>query len=304
MKRIGLLILIFLFLIVPVGVFAQSDAALASVLVELWPEYDRPSMLVINHIFLSSTIPLPYKMSLRIPAAAGDLHAVAARQNDGVLVTIPFEKTTEKDWTVISFQATSVEIQLEYYDTSIQLQGNSRSFIYTWPGDFSVGELSLDVQQPVDAQNLQIIPGMATPQVREDGLTYYHTVVGPLTKGQSFEIKVQYQKSTDTLSVSDLPVAPSAPLDASTTGAISISSVLPWALGLIGLALMIGGGVWYWRSGHQKAQPEKRTRSRKSSGRPVNVANEDEVGRIYCPQCGKRASDGDRFCRVCGAPLR
>lgn len=298
-KKICLLYLILTLLIVPIQALAQSDAALASVLVELWPEYDRPTMLVIYHIVLSNEVPLPYKMELRIPKEAGDPHAVAVSQPDGSLNSIPYETIQETGWSRITLQATTNEIQLEYYDPRLQKEDGKRKFAYVWPGDFSVDALSLDVQKPIKAENMQIIPGMASPEQRSDGLTYYHTNVGPLSKGQSFEIKVQYEKSDDSLSYEDLPVAPSAPLDETSTGAISITSVLPWVLGIIGLTLIIGGGVWYWRSGHRKELPTKKANKRRSS---APASNETEAK--YCHQCGKRAAQGDRFCRICGAPLK
>lgn len=303
-RKISLFLLIFFLLFFPLSVLAQSNASLASVLVELWPEFDRPTMLVIYHIKFSTSVMSPRKMELRIPDTAGEPHAVAARQPDGSLVTIPYEKKSENDWSRIIFQTNSTEIQLEFYDPTLEKHAAERNYVYTWPGDFAVNELILDVQKPIGAENLQIIPGMATPEVRPDGMTYYHTNVGPLSKGQSFEIKIKYLKANDDLSIGSLSVAPSAPLDTSTTGAISITSMLPWFLGFIGLALIIGGGIWYWHSGRQKVQPSEETTARGAVPLAEAVTPEDETDRVYCPQCGKRASKGDLYCRICGAPLK
>jgi hypothetical protein len=69
--------------------------------------------------------------------------------------------------------------------------------------------------------------------------------------------------------------------------------------------LLLGGGAyWYWRSGRQQAPEPKRKRgARRSSSERIEEAGEVS-GHIYCHQCGKRAAQGDRFCRACGTQLR
>ena len=59
---------------------AQSEVKLSSMEVDLWPEYDRPNVLVIYRITLPPTTTLPVDLSFRIPAAAGEPSAVAVRQ--------------------------------------------------------------------------------------------------------------------------------------------------------------------------------------------------------------------------------
>jgi hypothetical protein len=302
-KKKVLALWLFLALLFPLGTAAQNET-LANVLVDLWPEFDRPTMLVIYHLTLSPQTSLPFQMELRIPASVGAPHAVAAKQPDGSLVNIPYQQKAENEWTRIVFQATSPEIQFEYYDPNLVKTGNQRSFRYTWPGDYAVQAFSLDIQQPNNANNMQVIPNMATPQEGSDGLTYYHVNVGSLSSGQVFEIRLQYQKPNDELSVSNMKVAPSAPLDDSTPGSMSLPSLLPWILGFFGLALIVGGGVWYWQSGRQTARPVGEERSRHRPRGASTVSEAEEQGNIYCHECGKRASPGDRFCRACGAPLR
>jgi hypothetical protein len=102
------------------------------------------------------------------------------------------------------------------------------------------------------------------------------------------------------LSASTLKLQPSAPVTSVTPGQNSLMAALPWALGGLGVALIAGGGAWYYFSGRQNQGSQPRRRRRATA--PVEV--EDDGGYIYCHQCGKRASPGDRFCRTCGTKLR
>jgi hypothetical protein len=79
---------------------------------------------------------------------------------------------------------------------------------------------------------------------------------------------------------------------------------LPWILGFLGIALIAGGGWWYWRSGLSKERsPAGAARPRRKPSTSREPAASPE-GYVYCHECGKRAGPGDRFCRACGARLR
>jgi hypothetical protein len=218
------------------------------------------------------------------------------------LISIPYEQESEDGWSRITFQATTPEVQVEFYDPSLSKEGSSRSYVYTWPGDYATNAFSVEVQKPAGATEMNIKPGMVTSRQGDDGLTYYTMGVGPLTEGQVFEITVEYQKESDDLSVSEMPVEPSAPLEGTTTGNIRVTSILPVILGIVGFVLIAGGAIWYWQSGRQKDQPKREYRRRKTS--TAASAEETEDSHVYCHQCGKRASPGDRFCRTCGTALR
>ena len=297
------LILVFLLLIsLSSTASAQQNLVLPQVEVDLWPEYDRPSMLVINHILLPESVNLPLAFSFRIPAAAGTPSAVAYPQ-DGQLLTIPYEVNEAGDWVEINFQAPSRQLQIEYYDPGLVKEGSQRSFKYTWPGGYAVNSFVVQVQQPKAASNLQISPSLGSNVSESDGLVYHTAQVGSLAENQTFSITINYEKATDTLTAADLPVEPSGSLNEAAAGRFPFTSVLPWFLGALGIFLIAGGLIWYWRSG-QEPTP-RRKRSRQTSGNSAPPASDlSESEYIYCHQCGKRAAPGDRFCRACGAPLR
>ena len=308
-KKILALCLIIISLFGGLKAQAQGTVTLASAEVDLWPEYDRPNMLVIYHMTLSAQVSPPVELSVRIPARVGDPHAVAVRQADGALFSVVYDRVVQGDWAVITFTATTPDVQLEYYDPNLVKQGAATHFEYQWPGDYAVDSLVILVQQPLGASDMRISPGMGGGQTRADGLVYYTAEVGALQAGEQFSVTIDYQKSSDELSASTLTVEPSAPITDTTAGRMSITQALPWALGALGLILILGGAIWYWQSGRRTPSQENKRRRRKATSTDptstVSGGNQPVEGEfIYCHQCGKRAGPNDRFCRVCGARLR
>jgi hypothetical protein len=289
--------------LIPFGSSAQTQPSLVSLAVDLWPEFDKPSMLVMYQFTLSPQVRLPAEIRLRIPASAGAPNAVANCQPDGSCFNAPYEQQRVGEWTELIFQATLPDLRVEFYDSALTKEGAKRHYEYTWPGDYAVEDLNIRVQQPAGAENMFVNPGTFSASAADDGFTYYSLDVGPVPAGQTVEVLVEYDKTSDELSSSSMPVQPSEPLSGETSGRTSLTSALPFVLGLIGLALIIGGGLWYWRSGQQKPQPARSRRSRRrAASAPVDSGIAES--NVYCHQCGKRAASGDRFCRTCGTQLR
>jgi hypothetical protein len=302
LNKLTTLILLLAWLI-PAGANAQTQTAFASLSVDLWPEFDKPSMLVMYQFTLSPQTKLPAEIRLRIPAAAGVPNAVASCQPDGSCFNTTYEQQPAGDWSVLVFQATLPDLRVEYYDPQLTKDGTKRNFEYNWPGDYAVESFNIRAQQPVDAENMQVKPGTFSMAVGDDGFTYYSLDAGSVPAGQTVEVVISYDKTTDELSSSSMRVEPSEPLSSATTGRTSLTSALPFVLGALGLALIIGGGVWYWKSGRQKPQPSRSRRTRRKAS-PATSAGVNAEGNVYCHQCGKRAAPGDRFCRTCGTQLR
>ncbi len=184
------------------------------------------------------------------------------------------------------------------------MQDTERSYTYYWSGNYTVEAFTIVVQQPKTVSSMQFLPSMVAAKKGADGLTYYLINVGALTVGQQFDVSLSYQKDNDLLTYSDMPVSPVEPLNDTTLGFTNLSGFLPWALGLLGLTFILGGGIWYWRTGLKipGSQPFEVSQQRSESASQQN--HEFEAGFTYCHACGKRASPGDRFCRTCGTALR
>jgi hypothetical protein len=318
MRRLFLAIAIIVFAIPLSTALAQPILELDRVTVEIWPEYDRPSAqvalpnaLVIYRITLKAQTTMPAQVSLRIPKEAGQPYNLANLDVDNQLYTIVFTTVSEGDWIRVNFTTPTPNVQLEYYDPRLVVNGAAHSLEYKWAGDYKVNSMTFKVQKPPSASDMAITPTQGTVSQEDGGLTYYTSNVGPVDAGTGFTFKVGYTKNDTTLTADGLiQLTPIPTNPASSAGKPGDSTTLLF-LGLgVGAVLLIGGLVWFIfqrRAGSQSAQNSYRRHSGGASthtwqqeGTPSTSAE----GVVYCHQCGKRAQTGDTFCRSCGTRLR
>ncbi len=301
--NILLLSLIIGLLTIPSIGYAQDPVGFSALEVDIWPEYDRPGVLIIYRITLSPNVSLPVDLTLNIPSGAGDPHAVAVKETGGGLFNIAFTREVNGAWSKISFTATMPEIQVEYYNPELTKENKRRHFEFSWQGDYTVDALSIQVQQPAGASNMVITPSLGDGATSQDGLVYYNSQVGALTSGQTFTLTLDYEKETDVLSAETLEIKPSAPFTKLSVPQRNFMTVLPWILGILGVVLICGGTLWYWQSGKGKFGVKPSTARKKPRRMVPSTHAEREEGYVYCQNCGKRALPNDRFCRVCGTKL-
>jgi len=271
---------------------------LSSLGIDLWPDYDRPGLLVIYRATMAPGVTLPTPLVFRIPAAAGVPTAVAERQTDGQLITLPYERTLDGDTARIAVVATRPIVQIEYYDPAITREGTRRSFVFSWPGDYEVGDFSVSVQQPDLAQGLTLVPEASSVAPSVDGLMYHTVVRAGVAAGETVEIRASYEKTSDQLSIetmapveseSSTPTAAAAPASDTSTVVIVMAAALVFAAAVaVGLTI---------RSRRPAGAAATGGPSRGSSGQPGKKASR------FCTQCGAGADGGDRFCHRCGAEL-
>ncbi len=279
----------------PISARAQSPIKLKSLQVQLWPEYDQPSMLVIYDFRLPESVKLPVSVSLSFPKE-GHLVAVASLAADNSLLNTDYigPTQTENAQTVTIQIQTPTTYHLEYYQPLLRT-GEQRQFTYLWPGDYAVDDISFNIRVPPDTTSIVTDPDLKSTKAADGSATLIKDF-GGLGAGQQFPLHVTYTKTSDTLSVPAESVQPSKPLDSSTPGRVLLSNYLPYALGALG-AVAVGAAAIYFLQPHRKQVISRR---RSHGARAENKPGKD----IYCHQCGARAQGSDRFCRVCGTRLR
>jgi hypothetical protein len=301
--RIPLLIILAL-LAFPRFALAQTEIRFSTVDVELRPEYDRPTLLVMQRMTLTADTILPAVASLRIPASAGKPHVVAVGASIAQVTDfgVKYDLASEGDWVTVnvSLAAGDRAIWLEYYDPGLVKNGTTRTFSYTWPADYAADNLVIRVQEPVGATNFKVSAGELpfTTQATADGTRYYAFNPGSVAAAAPLRLVVNYSRQTDTLSVESQPVTAAAPLPE-----FNGRSILIGGLVALGIGLIAGGIGWYWYTGRKSAAPPARKRHQSVATTPEGQPPSDGDA-FYCHNCGRRASTGDRFCRSCGVPLR
>lgn len=182
----------------------NSGIRLNSLNIQLWAEYDKPSVLVIYDAVPSK---IPVQLKFRIPADTGIINAIG--EGDGNTITeVKFESERVDNWIIISFEVTKPNIHFEYYDTALIKQNGRRLFTFLWTGDYAVDSISFAIQQPSNAKEMVFSPLISNGQTTTDGLFYFAANSGYKPKGNILPLTFTYFKETDELTSKGLGVQP------------------------------------------------------------------------------------------------
>lgn len=297
MRKWALLVILAL-LIFATRASAQGGTRVDTFHVQLLPEYDRPSMLVIYDFNLAEALTAPTNLTVRIPADA-TLFAVAYNENGSLINAVFSGPEVQGEWQVVNIVPNGqTAFHIEYYQ-DLPTADIKRQFTFLWPGDYAVNSFNVFLGKPLDVTQITTDPSMDEAQRESDGLPGLGKDFGSLAQGEQFTLTLQYDKTSSTLVSPPNELQPSSPVDQNTPGRVSLNNYLPYIFGAFGLVLILGGLLYYWQSGTRRASGGPRRR------RPVRTAEQEEEGEAqYCHQCGTRAKPNDRFCRVCGSRLR
>jgi hypothetical protein len=194
---------------------AQTAPRLERVEVALWPEYDKPSVLVVLRAWLPADAALPTSVAFRVPASTGVPHATAKRAADGTLLMAPFTRDVEGDVATITIATDLPEVRLEYY-MPLEATGTERAFSFEWLGGPEVARLAYEVQQPPTASALSVTPPSSQQGTAPDGLVYHRGELGRVAAGEAKTVRATYTKATAGLTVAALRPPSPQPGTAST----------------------------------------------------------------------------------------
>src|SRR5829696_1765670 len=191
MRKWLIFILLVGLLISPSKAGAQGGIKLKSINIELWSEYDQPSMLVIHEFIVDQSIPLPVQVTMRFPK---DANLTAVAYFDNTLINTEFTGPDEQgNWQTVVLNVKSyAPHRIEYYQP-ITRDGNKREFSFRRFGDYPADELHITVQLPADSTNIVTDPALTSTGLSDDGVH----IVGiaesnNLKMGQSYQFKLEY----------------------------------------------------------------------------------------------------------------
>jgi hypothetical protein len=289
-----LFILLIFFMLIPIAPgFAQNPVSVIDALdIEIWPDYDKPSVLVL----LTGTLPgdtrLPASVTLPLPEAAR-LNAVARiDRKDGNMKDDILSSTDPSGR--LTFITPDLRFRVEYY-LPYTVNKTQRSFDYTWLAAVSVNNFKLRVQRPSSASTLYTEP--ATPNVVKsgDGFDYHTFPVRAVPAGQSFSLRVDYKMTNAQLSATSMPPPNTNTQTPVLPAASSTGPGINWAL-----AAVVSGGLIIivaviWQIASRRPSPKIR--------KPIDSRVEKQSRAKFCRNCGEPIDEDDRFCRGCGSKL-
>ncbi len=306
--------------VITIGVFFRNyDSAKAeqisyparySILeIQLWPEYEYPSVWVSYTLQLEDDSNYPAMVSLRIPTAAGIPNYVAVGPSRDTLFEVPFQRKVDGEWSFITFFSTEPIIRLEYDDPNLVIDGTYREYQHIWYKDYEVENIYLQVQQPYGVRTLNVIsPFKEEVWFNDEILRYYSAQLNKNEIEDKVTINLAYQKESNEVTVERLQVKSRIPISENTPGRINWWSSFPWvivsliSLFLIGVGLLGMGNLNILKR-EKPTQIMDINQKTEETEKLQKLQSNDNKAELYCPQCGNRVRSKDRYCRVCGAHL-
>jgi hypothetical protein len=293
MKRNSFILLV-VFMLMPMSIgFAQNPVSVIDSLdIEIWPDYDRASVLVL----LTGTLPgdtrFPVSVTLPLPEAA-QLNAVARIDGKDGNMKDDIVSSTDSAGK-LTFITSDLRFRVEYY-LPYTVDKSQRSFDYTWLAGVTVNNLQLRVQRPTSASTLNTEPAAANVARGEDGFDYHIFPARAVPAGKPFPLHVEYKMITAQLSATSLPRQNTSLQSSAITSTSSTGFSINWALAAIvtGSLIIIVALIWQFASRRPSPDIRKQNDSR--------VLRQSRAR--FCRNCGEPIDEGDRFCSGCGSEL-
>ncbi len=239
MKHMPLIVLLLAVFIPASQGIAETDVkVIDKLIVDLWPDYDKASVLVLLTGTLPVDTPLPARVTLPFPESA-QLNAVAridardGKMKDDILSSPgPGE---------LAFITPDPAFRVEYY-LPYTVKDKQRGFNFTWQADLSVTNLRVKVQHPAGAKSFRTDPATSESIRDENGLNYSIFPVQTLPAGQAFKLHVDYSMDLPRLSAQNLP--PPNPGPPPSTVPAKPGLGWPFLAIIAGGALMVVAVIW------------------------------------------------------------
>jgi hypothetical protein len=292
-------------------ILAQEGPVVGSLDISLWPEYDRPEVLVIYRGLMAEETALPVPVEFRVPARVGAPTAVAYVGEGNQPFNQGYTTRADGEWLVIAFDLPARGFQIEYYDELAMGSEGEREFTYEYVADYPISALSLEYQVPPTAEAFVLDPQADSVLQQADGLTYHKVDLGAVPAGNEGSWTVTYLKPGSDLTVQGVTSAePTAqPPGASTSGSGGQGNSAVWIFLVAFIALVAVGAGAYWLGTRAQPPPPPPRRTRRRGSGPDGLQSQlapstDRDDVLHCYACGAGLRPDSDYCHKCGTRVR
>jgi hypothetical protein len=313
LRGTAILMILAVLIALPLGAIHAADPPhLSRLAIRLWPEFDKPGVLVFLVGQTAADTPLPAELKFTIPPGA-TINAIAYIDETRNVLTDQVESSV--DGQTVSITTPNGNFHIEFYDPALTIDGAKRSYSYTWQQDMIVDSVIWQVEQPVGASGFTVSPAGGGLGTDENGLPAYELDGGAIPAGAASTVTVSYSKADDSLSIEAIAAAATIPPASTGTSAPPTSgdsTGIIIAAVILALAVVISAFMYFRSSGGARfgvrvipPSGSGREGGSRGGGKPAKSAGQKESrGQRFCAQCGQPAKPGDQFCRKCGTKLR
>jgi hypothetical protein len=281
-------------------VLADDPNRLTQLRISVWPEHDKPSVLVMIDGTLADKTNLPREVSVLIPANASLLVTTWMNPDGNFEQEQPSQSKDLGDGYVrVSLTTAQPNYHVEYYHDLLKgAPDKTMDFVFKAPAP--ADQVTLEFQQPLKTSNFSVTPATQSSRSDSDGFKYFSSQYSNITAGQTITAQVKYTKTDPNPSV--LPTPASSLATSSTPTSTASATFLLVALVVMGLAAVLGFFAWQQRAREEplatKMTPRQYRRNKRRARPAVSSAS------VFCTQCGRALGPEDNFCPKCGTKRR
>lgn len=264
-----------------------QESPFKSFIAAIWPEYDRPGILVI----LTGEIEqnrLPLSLRVRLPDEAEVAMGVGQSETSTDLSPLPQVRESGHKW--IDATLVKPEFQIEFYYNPFG-ESEKRAALFTLELNQPLEEYHVAIQEPLGGEDFVFSETELDSIQDEHGLAYFRKHLPELAAGVAKTFDFSYVNPTSRLTVDVLremlEAMPPRTFDEdaqeATVQRYRLPTYQPYAiLGIVALLI----GIVFWRTEKKRNIPM------------------DAAGKNLCPNCGERISADHNFCANCGRPVK
>ncbi|MBC8403122.1 MAG: zinc ribbon domain-containing protein [Candidatus Marinimicrobia bacterium] len=257
----------------------------------LWPEYDRPGILVI----ISGKVHdehLPKTLEFRVPSETEKVLATGIVDTMGTLGSVPIENRGQEKWVSLNLASSDFHIEF-YYDPFTD--DHIKQVTYDLQFSHDIPEYMFAIQKPIMAENFTLPESDMESFQDQHGITFYRKLMPPLPASELYQVVFSYENHTGETSIEQLrkimadqgpgggmPGMPPAALLADKRHRMPLIEPLV-TLALVAVVI----GFLFYRQKKSESVPPK----------------SDSIKGRFCTECGQTVKPDDKFCAKCGTKL-
>jgi hypothetical protein len=268
--------------------------------IQVMPEFDDPRVLVIVQGRLAAPgAELPLPITFRLPKGAQINQMATMNMSTGGTNPQPYDVQSDPDdprWLLVTYTLDNAHFFYEYYHDSL-VGDVDKQLHFSFSSLQPVGDLLLEVQQPLAATDFSLDPSPTTTHLDQAlDLAFHQIKMGALAAGQETSVGVSYTKTDPAPSLpAEVEMPPQMEKRLSTRPAFesvrsSREPVPGWVFILMANVALVILGAFVWH--------------RRQSTRTLMVPVLAGDGNPPCRRCGTIVKTGASFCHTCGASVK